>query len=81
MKPDPGVLQLEAGLPPDPQEILCGHRDVTTEVGSTSARGGLPLVVISCTRDLKDKEASSQSLLQNAAILRLQNMHLAFISC
>lgn len=71
MKPDPGVLWLEAGLLPSPQEILCSHRDVTTEVGSTSAQEGLSLVVISCTGDLKDKEASSQSLLQNAAILRL----------
>lgn len=40
----------------------------------------LPLVVISCTKDSKDTEASSQLLLQNAGILYLQNMHLAFIN-
>lgn len=71
MKLDPGAPQPKAGPPPGPWEILCGHRDVTAEVGSTSDWGclWLLLAVLRIQRTQRH-QASFYSKMQRSYICR-----------
>lgn len=72
MKPDPGAPQLKAGSPPGPWEILCGCRDVTAEVGSTSDWGGCLWLLLAVLRIRRTQrhQASFCSKMQRSYIRR-----------
>lgn len=72
MKPDPGAPQLKAGPPPGPWEILCGRRDVTAEVGSTSDWGGCLWLLLAVLRIRRTRrhQASFYSKMQGSYICR-----------
>lgn len=72
MKPDPGAPEPKAGRPPGPWEILCGRRDVTAEVGSTSDWGGCLWLLLAVLRIWRTRrhQASFCSKMQRSYICR-----------